>query len=535
MLRRLHRARLTLTEAFARKETKLGLVAEGYAELEQLQPFVARVMRGGGAPQLLDDAGEVEYELSSQDQVAVQAYMDGYVFVLSDLLPLVLQGPDVAMRSLIDEDSHPVLRRRTVVQFLRLSWWHMLTSEAAVPWAAPLFGALASVARSLRPSRPPLEDGYWGLVQGARTGARSSLGAAPHLRVIAEPLLSWNFARPTAFRRAVAWLAVAEGRVAVENAERLVKGFESSSLRWTLEHAADWPIFDLLRDLASRAGSLMDDGSGERDDEADAEVEVETSPVAGYVPEVGPDGSVEWPQLLRPELALEFYRMLHVFGSLCDAFGLRWWVSHGTLIGALRDAGLSRHADDCEVDIAEADVELLQGTEMRGALARNGYELSYDPRGRCFKVWPVASQQASRHEEDVLRDQAWWLPQQFVGTPALDVYIVETPEAQGRRERRYVSNEEFHCNARVCDQVWQPQELAGFASVAFGAGSVRVPSGAGAYLSRVYGADWNATVRPHRWASRFGGGFAPVEVRLLRTRRAGPVAPLPLVVVPSVS
>lgn len=35
-------------------------------------------------------------------------------------------------RSLIDEDSHPVLRRRTVVQFLRLSWWHMLTSEAAV-------------------------------------------------------------------------------------------------------------------------------------------------------------------------------------------------------------------------------------------------------------------------------------------------------------------------------------------------------------------------------------------------------------------
>lgn len=33
------------------------------------------------------------------DQVAVQAYMDGYVFVLSDLLPLVLQGPDVAMRS----------------------------------------------------------------------------------------------------------------------------------------------------------------------------------------------------------------------------------------------------------------------------------------------------------------------------------------------------------------------------------------------------------------------------------------------------
>lgn len=35
------------------------------------------------------------------------------------------------------------------------------------------------------------------------------------------------------------------------------------------------------------------------------------------------------------------------------------------MIGALRDHGLSRHADDCEMDIWEKDVELLQSPRMK--------------------------------------------------------------------------------------------------------------------------------------------------------------------------
>ena len=35
------------------------------------------------------------------------------------------------------------------------------------------------------------------------------------------------------------------------------------------------------------------------------------------------------------------------------------------MIGALRDGGLSRHADDCEMDISERDVELLQSVAMK--------------------------------------------------------------------------------------------------------------------------------------------------------------------------
>ena len=121
-------------------------------------------------------------------------------------------------------------------------------------------------------------------------------------------------------------------------------------------------------------------------------------------------------------------------------------------MGALRDGGLSRHADDCEIDIMGDDLDLFQEAGMRRALGRNGYELSFDPRGRCFKVWPAGSERAVPGAQDdaQLLDQSWWLPQQFVGTPSLDVYVVETPRGPGSTsDCHYVSNAVFHCNDRL--------------------------------------------------------------------------------------
>ena len=107
-------------------------------------------------------------------------------------------------------------------------------------------------------------------------------------------------------------------------------------------------------------------------------------------------------------------------------------MSHGSLIGALRDGGLSRHADDLEVDLTEEDAEALQ-TVVRRRLRRNGLALSYDPRGRCFKVWPLGSAWAEAREAQ-LRDQSWWLPQQRVGTPQLDIYLVQNEEGNGWKD-----------------------------------------------------------------------------------------------------
>ena len=39
----------------------------------------------------------------------------------------------------------------------------------------------------------------------------------------------------------------------------------------------------------------------------------------------------------------------------------------------------------------------------------------------------------------------------------------------------------------------------------------QVPRGAVWYLQRVYGEDWNITVRPHNWASQHGEGFEATD------------------------
>ena len=64
--------------------------------------------------------------------------------------------------------------------------------------------------------------------------------------------------------------------------------------------------------------------------------------------------------------------------------------SHGTLIGALRDRGLSRHADDCEIDVAEQSVEAMQSVRMKATRGpRFGAEGAYSVGGMIFmaNIW----------------------------------------------------------------------------------------------------------------------------------------------------
>ncbi|CAE7693529.1 unnamed protein product, partial [Symbiodinium necroappetens] len=53
-----------------------------------------RIMQAGYVKSLYDSAGELVYELSDSDQLAVQEYTLKYIFVLGDLLPLVLMQPE---------------------------------------------------------------------------------------------------------------------------------------------------------------------------------------------------------------------------------------------------------------------------------------------------------------------------------------------------------------------------------------------------------------------------------------------------------
>lgn len=485
--------------------------------MQEVAGNVNRVMHAGYVKVLHNQEGEVVYELTADDEWAVEEYTLKYVFVLADLIPLVFASPVELRSALSNELGHPLLKRQRILSTLRVSWYTMLTNQSC--WSVPFFGALSALARRLselpefEPDADPYRVQIFQQLDLPWQGPISSISYGNHLKMQGEPMMNWEATREKTFRKACAFLATAKGRAGIEVAERYFRIYHQDSLGIVLYAAAQWPVFDLLHRLALRP-RVEDDVLKSEDSEADEESFEEFFVEAGK-------------QRLSPDLALEFYRMFHVVGTLFNAMRVQWWVSHGTLIGALRDRGLSRHADDCEIDVSERDVELMQSVGMKAALSRNGYELSYDPRGRCFKVWPSGSRQAEPREAQLV-DQSWWLPQQRVGTPALDIYVVQTPEAS-QSERYYISNDVFHCNTLSCTQYWTRWELSEFYDVPFGLSTAKVPRGAAWYLDRVYGADWNVTVRPHNYASQHGEGFEPMDVSLLKKRAAEPFGPLPLV------
>jgi len=517
---KLQSAREALDAAFMQSTPSTERIREGLVNLQEVARFVSRVIRSGWSGTLFDEQGKVEYQLSGTDQETVEAYMNEQVFVLPDLLHMVLMPPDDVAAAMEEESPRMYMFRIRLLGALRNSWWKALTANGSI-WRLPFFGACANIVAKLHSAWHLENDPYRDLLLATGDDSIEDISKpSAHWKALADPILSSEYSRHRAFRHACAWLAIAGNRrQGLETAERHFRAFEHGSVRPVLEAAAVWPVFELLRALAARPLELRDDG--------DKALEPNLSPFSAPPQVALQDGG----QSLTPRDALEMYRMVHIFGQLCNAYGVHWWVSHGTLIGALRDHGLSRHADDCEVDIPETDVEIFQGLKMRAALARNGYELSYDPRGRCFKIWPSGSPQAPIEGDGQLEDQTWWLPQRRVGTPALDVYILEAAGADASK-RHYVSNEEFHCNSNVCTQYWTQAELSEFNEVVFGLSRVAVPAGAQSYLDRVYGDDWNRTVRPHRWAEIHGHGFQAVDVVRLPTRAAEPFGPLlPVVVV----
>lgn len=57
----------------------------------------------------------------------------------------------------------------------------------------------------------------------------------------------------------------------------------------------------------------------------------------------------------------ELLRILHKFIKICDIYGLRWWTTGGTSIGALRHQGFIPWDDDLDVVMPRPDYERLWG------------------------------------------------------------------------------------------------------------------------------------------------------------------------------
>ncbi|MBO7198497.1 MAG: LicD family protein [Alistipes sp.] len=67
-----------------------------------------------------------------------------------------------------------------------------------------------------------------------------------------------------------------------------------------------------------------------------------------------PDGS----QLRRDQM--ELLKMLRVVADICDANGIQWWLSSGTLLGAARHEGFIPWDDDLDIVLLKKDCKRLE-------------------------------------------------------------------------------------------------------------------------------------------------------------------------------
>lgn len=209
----------------------------------------------------------------------------------------------------------------------------------------------------------------------------------------------------------------------------------------------------------------------------------------------GCDDVSGWPpvQRLKREGAMVIYNLIHALGVILDAFGVRWWASAGSLLGAVRNGGLM--LQDCDVDIAiwRPDAHYLVETRFRAALAAAGimmYQLPIYLEFRfCLTQVPAAAEHRSPdgslsclmpyvdgHLADAVRGRVGrW---HYIHQTELKYAHNFPMEGLFRQQGEDLLDERRRVPFGNYTEVWVPQaRLVDY------------------YLSTVYGSDWQTALR----------------------------------------
>jgi len=215
--------------------------------------------------------------------------------------------------------------------------------------------------------------------------------------------------------------------------------------------------------------------------------EIRAPPTSGLKEQPGLPCPKEYLAPLPFQIAHRLYQMVDTVGQLLTWYNVRWFVSHGTLLGTVRHGGIIPHDCDVDITVSDQDVHKLREELFLQALLLNGYELSVRPGQYLYAVFPLG----------VATVPALYSPQMYGPKHRgfLQIYILKTvvekiEGTQSSYECGYLTNREMHAGFRMQQGSVFPTFLMNF-----GAGTVRVPAEPTKYLTGMYGDDWDSTVR----------------------------------------
>ncbi len=105
-----------------------------------------------------------------------------------------------------------------------------------------------------------------------------------------------------------------------------------------------------------------------------------------------------------PDLAHDIYQLMHITHEVFDALHITYWADGGTLLGAVRNAGLILTDDDVDLAILHKDEPKLMNEVKRHLEARGCTIITVEPCYKiCFikdlKVNPQSKGEADRYLE----------------------------------------------------------------------------------------------------------------------------------------
>ncbi|CAJ1357216.1 unnamed protein product, partial [Effrenium voratum] len=187
---------------------------------------------------------------------------------------------------------------------------------------------------------------------------------------------------------------------------------------------------------------------------------------------------------VSPHKALEIYRLMDSVAEILTHFGVQWFASHGSLLGAIRHQGLIPYDCDADLTVFSFDLHKLTSAPLQLAMLRNGLVMDFLPVQNLFTIW-----RQGRHGTIVHRGVGA-KNNKVDAQPDLHIFVLFSFVED--RNWQYETDRIKHLALELDEDELLPLKPR-FAR--FGESWVAVPADPEAYLDKMYGPDWRRTKR----------------------------------------